>query len=233
MDEEDDLNGDSCHDSEHAAVQRAARVLGLTPMQLGIALNGTASEDQGEMGDKSSDKLGLPWGFGGITASQRVGTALRCFLRLEGDLGITGNYGDGDPGRDAARILLENVNSHGDREMAFPTDVACSPAHMLIHGALGAEIAAIVSAAMDPFSATVRDSGLKALQKSAVSEKMRVRRREDALFVMEGEANLGEDSKGGDEVCRVIPNISVCNNTDCLPMLVVATARPYPSFTRR
>lgn len=53
---------------------------------------------------------------------------------------------------------------------------------------------------MDAFSSSVRTTGLRALQECLGSEQRRARRGREAIFVLQEEAALGEDSKGGDEV---------------------------------
>lgn len=184
--DEDDVDDAESSDASNASVRRAARLLGLTLTQIGLQ-------------DTTDELCGsVAWGFGGCTAGQRVGTALRCFLRFVGDVG-----GDAVPGRDAARLLIREINRRKAVDLersGSSSDFTCSPVQFLSQGALGAEVAAVVSAAIDAFSASTRAAGLKALQQCVVSEKMRIRRGREAVFTMEEDCDLGEDSSGGDEV---------------------------------
>jgi hypothetical protein len=193
LDEDEEVASDDSRDASKSDVQRAARLLGLSPGQLG--LQGPLSSEQ--CAEKEKEK-GVAWGFGGATAGQRVGAALRCFLRFEGEMGGV----NGDPGRDAARLLLAELALLDEEAVdeGASADLCLSPVHMLSHGALGAEVAAVVSAAMDAFSASTRAAGLKALQQCVLSEKMRVRRGKEAVFSLAEETPLGEDCHGGDEV---------------------------------
>lgn len=205
LEEEEEEEGGGGGDDE--AVQRAARLLGLSMAHLHL-----------EGGEEATAAAG--WGFGGATAAQRVGAALRGFMRL--DLG-----GGGGSGRDAARLLqgeiarreAANVGTDQSTGQAGPVPMpaaACSPVHLLSQGVLGAEVAAVVSAALDPCSRSVRNTGLKALQECVGSEQRRVRRAREAIFVEEDAAVLGEDSKGGDEVGRSKCHCTVCTSGSLL-----------------
>jgi hypothetical protein len=117
-----------------AAVKRAARLLGLPLGLIGLR-DGTENNTPVAL-------AGGAWGFAGATPQQRVGSALRSFLRLDGS--------------------------------EYSGDVQ--------------DLAAI-----SPYSASERTAGVKALQQSVTTEKIRVRRENESIFSLhETTADLEE-----------------------------------------
>lgn len=183
--------------------RRAARLLGLSAVQLNMPHLSDAAARTAASGDDAGEQplptscLDMPegWGFGGLRPEACVGTALRSVMR---DHGLVSGYSLCDDARLAADLLLKGI---GVSEKAADSSASPllleekAPFVMVRSGALGGRAAAAVVSAFSTLSNAERTAGLEELQDTLRDEIQRSRSARDSVL-----ENDGEDSEGRDEL---------------------------------